>query len=50
MGGELYTDFSGNLNDEPYLDQQIGVLVDKLRKRGINPSMPIGGEETEIVI
>ena len=47
MGGELYTDFSGNLEDERYLDEQIKVLMDQLKKRGINPSMP-GGEETII--
>ena len=50
MGGELFADLSGNLEDERYLDQQIGVLVDLLTKRGINPSMPRGGEETIIVI
>ena len=50
MGGELYTDFSGDLNDERYLDKQIEDLVDKLTKRGIYPSMPREGEETINVI
>ena len=48
MGGEVLTDFSENLEDEQYLDEQIEVLVDQLKKRGINPSMPRGGEETII--
>ena len=49
MGGELFANFSGDLEDEQYLDEQIEVLVDLLKKRGINPSMPRGGEETVIV-
>ena len=49
MGSELFANFSGNLEDEQYLDEQIEVLVDKLTKRGINPSMSRGGEETVIV-
>ena len=47
MGNELFVDLSGNFGDEHYLDEQIEVLVDQLKKRGINPSMP-GGEETII--